>query len=115
MNNEILEKYGLTMSKLSSKFDGLITGNPIGNYIYTFKHPEDIDDFVSDINLAISGNFSQIIDPDYSGGLGWQMGNHWFAHITPTHFELWQDQFTKTIIPLEDWKQILLSWKACVE
>ncbi|HUH34343.1 MAG TPA: hypothetical protein VL022_00790 [Moheibacter sp.] len=111
MNIPILQQYGLEMKKTSKKFDGYISGNPISNYIYSFRHPDDINDFLSDINLAIEGNFSEIEDPEYGGGLG----SYWHGWITPNHFELWQDGFSKTIIPLEDWKEILLSWKECLE
>lgn len=90
----------------------MISGSPIANYIFSFRHPDDINDFVADLDLAISGNFSAITDPDYGGGMA---KSYWFAHITPDHFELWQEGFTKTIIPLEDWKEILLSWKECLE
>ncbi|MCD1117646.1 hypothetical protein [Chryseobacterium turcicum] len=111
MNKTILKKYGLVMQKTLKKFDGFISGKPIANYIYSYRHPDDVDDFISDLDLAIGGHFSQIEDPDYGSGLG----SHWFAEITPTHFELWQEGHPKTIIPLEDWKEILLSWKECLE
>lgn len=111
MNNTILQKYGLVMQKTSQKFHGIISGNPLANYLYSFRHPDDLDDFVSDLDLAISDNFSKIEDPDYGSGLG----SYWFAEITPTHFELWQEGFSKTIIPLKDWKEILLSWKECLQ
>lgn len=111
MNDILLQKYGLTMQKSFEKFHGIISGNPIANYIYNYRHPDDVDDFIADLDLAISGNFSLIEDPDYGCG----MGNYWFAHITPTHFELWQEGFDKRIIPLNDWKEILLAWKECLE
>lgn len=110
MNYTVLQQYNLIMRKTSKRFDGFISGNPISNYIYNFRHPDDIDDFIDDINLAISGNYSQIEDPDYGNGLP----NYWHAWITPIHFELWQDGFPKEIIPLQDWKEILLSWKECL-
>ncbi len=111
MNDIILQKYGLVMQKTPQKFNGIVSGNPIANYIYSFRHPDDLDDFISDLDLAISDNFSEIEDPDYGDGLG----NHWFAEITPTHFKLWQEGFSKTIIPLKDWKEILLSWEECLQ
>lgn len=99
------------MQKSPERFFGIISGDPIANYIFFFRHPDDVDDFVSDIDLALAGRFSEIEDPDHGTGLG----NHWFAEITPTHFELWQEGHAKKLIPLEDWKEILLSWKECVE
>lgn len=99
------------MQKSPGRFHGIISGDPIANYIYHYRHSDDIDDFIADLDLAISSSFSQIEDPDYGDGLG----NHWFAEITPTHFELWQEGHAKKLIPLEDWKEILLSWKECVE
>lgn len=111
MNSTVLQKYSLEMWKTGKKFDGYVAGNPIAAYIYNFRHPEDVDDFISDINLAINGNFQQIEDPEYGGGLG----SYWHAWITPDHFELWQTGFAKDIIPLTDWKEILLSWKECLE
>lgn len=112
MNSAVLQKYNLVMQKTSEKFNGIISGHPIANYIYSFRHPDDIDDFITDLDLAISGNFSSINDPDYGGGL---VTSYWFANITPDYFELWQEGYPKTIIPLEDWKEILLSWKECLE
>ncbi|MFY1045937.1 hypothetical protein [Chryseobacterium sp. GP-SGM7] len=111
MNHKVLQKYGLTMAKSPKKFHGIIYGNPIANYIYNYRHPDDVADYIADLDLAISGNFSKIEDPDHGGG----MGNYWFAQITPTHFELWQEGHEKIIIPLEDWKEILLAWKECLE
>lgn len=111
MNLTILNQYNLEMKKGESKYDAYVFGNTISNYIYSFRHPDDVDDFLSDVNLAINGNYQQIEDPEYSGGIG----SHWHAWITPTNFELWQEGFPKTIIPLQDWKEILLSWKECLE
>ncbi len=111
MNIPILQQYNLAMRKGQKKYDAYISGNSISNYIYAYRHPDDIEDFIKDINLAINDNYQQIEDQEYSGG----NGSHWHAWITPTHFELWQDGFTKTIIPLQDWREILISWKECLE
>jgi hypothetical protein len=100
------------MQKTPEPFHGIISGDPIAHYIAGLRHPDDLDDFIADLDLAISGHFSQIEDPDYGND---SLGSYWFAHITPTHFELWQEGHPKEIIPLEDWKEILLSWKECVE
>lgn len=99
------------MQKSPERFHGIISGDPIANYIYNYRHPDNIDDCIADLDLGIFGNFSQIEDPDY----GDDLGNYWFAEITPTHFELRQEGHAKKMIPLEDWKEILLSWKECVE
>lgn len=112
VNNTILQKYGLTMQTTSRKFHGIISGPPIANYIAGFRHPDDIDDFITDLDLAISNNFHKINDPDYGSN---ELGSYWFAEITPNHFKLWQEGYPKKIIPLEDWKEILLLWKKHIE
>lgn len=87
------------MQKTSEKFLGIISGGTIGNYIAGFRHPDDIDDFIVDLDLAASGNFHQINNPDYGSSV---LGSYWFARITPNHFELWQEGYPKKIIPLEE-------------
>ncbi|MFP3832072.1 hypothetical protein [Chryseobacterium sp. SIMBA_028] len=100
------------MQKTSEKFCGIVSGDPIANYITGFRHPDDIEDFIADLDLTTSGNFHKINDPDYGSNA---LGSYWFARITPIHFELWQEGHPKKIIPLEDWKAILLSWKECIK
>lgn len=112
MNFTILNQYNLEMRKGEKEFDVYISGDSIGNYLYGFRLPKDVELFISDVNLAINGNYSQIEDPDYGNSF---LGSYWYAWITPTHFELWQNSSPKRIIPLEDWKEILLSWKECLE
>lgn len=113
MNTDILKKYGLVMKKTSEKFYGDVSGSPIlSAYIFFYRHPEDVQDFISDIELAINGEFNQIEDSDKSViDFG---GNTIFAYITPTHFKISTDGQLHNI-PLEDWKEILLSWKECLD
>lgn len=111
MNKTILQKYGLEMRKTPEKFNGYIAGSPIASYISMYRHPDDIDDLVAEIDLAMNGHFNQIEDPDHGGGIG----SYWFAQITPLNFELWQEGYPKLMIPLQEWKEILLSWKKCLE
>lgn len=115
MNYQILDQYGLSMSKTTNKYAPFIEG-PLEAYIYNFRYAPNVQSFIDDINLAINGQFNQIKNPDWSAGL--TMDSQWWAFITPTHFEIWhnsQDETQKQIIPLIDWKEILLSWKECLE
>ena len=117
MNSAILLQYGLKMRKINEPFDGFIKG-PLEAYLYIYRHPEDVPDFIDDIQLAIDGNFTQIEDPDWGASLTSRMEEYWYALITPTHFEIRQYPAlyeSRQIIPLEDWKEILLSWKECIK
>ena len=121
MNQEILDKYGIVMSvgkfENASKGFAHIEGNLTG-YIYAYQYPEDVQDLIDDINLALNGKFSEIEDPDYGGGIDGISMPYYFAEIKPTSFEIFHnsEEFEqRQIIPLEDWKEILLSWKFCLE
>jgi len=115
MNIEILNQYNLVMRKTTIPFDGFVSG-PLEGYIYIFRHPEDVQEFIDAINLAIAGQFNEIEDPDWSSGL--TRDYYWHANITPSHFEIRYNSIPyeeRQIIPLDDWREILLSWKECLE
>lgn len=116
MNAAVLEKYGLEMKKMSKPFDADIKG-PLESYIYIFRDADNVQEFIDDIDLAINGDFDKIADPDWGASLVPGIESYWYALITPTHFEIRQyprSYEDRQIIPLEDWKQILLSWKECL-
>lgn len=118
MNYQILNKYGLTMRSTGERFWGHIEGDVIADYIFIYRNPDDVQKFIDDIDLAINNQYRQIVNPDYCASRSARPNNFWFANITPTHFELWHESENyndRRIIPLQDWKEILLSWKECVE
>lgn len=117
MNSIILQQYGLEMRKTNEPYDGYVKG-PLEAYIYLYRHPDDVQEFIDDVQLAIDGNFNQIDDPDWGGGLTPNFEAYWYAQITPTHFEIRQyptPYENRQIIPLVDWKEILISWKECLQ
>ncbi|WP_299679110.1 hypothetical protein [uncultured Dokdonia sp.] len=114
MNTAVLQKYNLIIKK--DPYWGCDISGPLEGYIDIFQYVTDVDEFINDIELAINGGFDQIEDPEWSAGRTLDL--YWNAFITPTHFEVWfytQDESEKIVIPLEDWKEILLSWKECLE
>ena len=109
MNTEILQKYNLTIRK---EIDGNcdISGDPIATYIYIYRHKDDVREFIDDLQLAIDGQFSSIEDPDKGASLS----TYFFAEITPDNFQIWQRGTEKFIIPLEDFRDILIEWHNCL-
>jgi len=112
---KILEKYQLEFFK---HHDGQAaiksSGNEawISNYIYIYRNPEDIEDYISDLELAIDGDFEQVEEVDYSGFLG----SYYNAEITGEGVEIWQDSWEdRSIIPLQDMRDILMRWKEFIE
>jgi len=76
------------------------------SFITWFKDPDTLDKFITNIDLAINGNFSLIDDPDITNNLE-------IASISPTGIEFY-DQDGQNIIgtsPLEDFKEILIGWR----
>lgn len=115
MNTAILQQYGLQFYKLDNgqcRVKG--TGNLawLSTYVYIYRDIDDLSDFISDLDLAISGNINQIEDTDYGG---WY-GSYFSAEIATEGMIIWQSSWEdRTIIPLVDMKEILLSWKEFIE
>lgn len=63
MNTQILEQYNIQLRKLE---DGCkdITGH-LGSFLIIYRCPEDVSEFIEDLNLAINNQFNQIEDPDW--------------------------------------------------
>lgn len=112
MNKEILKQYHVEFYRRSDGGRFLnLDRNWLSTYIYTFRDIEITIEFIEDLNLALNGNFSQIGVPDWSV----TVGEYWYAHITPYGFEIWQDGLKKTVIPLLDMLEIMISWKEFLE
>ena len=76
------------------------------SFITEFKDPNTLDKFITNVNMAINGNFSLINDPDLTNKLE-------IEFISPTEIEFY-DQDGQNIIgtsPLEDFKEILIGWR----
>lgn len=117
MNIAVLHKYGLEMRKTPQPFNGYVKGF-LSSYLIVFRHPDDVQDFIDNVDLAINGNFNEVEDPDFSEGLVMDPRTRWIAYLTPVNFEIRhynQSYEDRLIIPLADWKEILMSWKECLE
>jgi len=107
MNKQILDQYNISFYKESNNTKYIIGGNVIGSYLYVWRIIEDIDDFLADINLCLSGQIAYVEDTDYSDGLlklygtlkhneliiSDEAGSHWVS------------------VPLSDFKDLLLAWR----
>ncbi len=116
MNKAVLDQYNLTISKKSNgQCD--ITGHWLATYIYIFRVADNVQGFIDDIDLAINNQYSSIEDPDYTAG--YSAGPHFtfYGLITETGFEVWEvaNPSGKMIIPLNDMKEILVSWLSCLK
>ena len=84
------------------------------SFISEYKSIPLINKVLSDVNLAIAGNFNQIIDAEISN-------NHGFTWITATGIEFWDDDgYIPTsplpnLYPLNKFKELLTEWKTFLE
>lgn len=81
-------------------------GDPDIGHVIGFKDIRVIDENIVNLELAMSGNFDQIIDPDFTNG-------DFIAFITPTAIEFW-DYDAENIIgygSLSDFHELLIAWR----
>lgn len=112
MNKQVLRQYNIEFYENSESGKFLNSDkNWLSTYIYSFRDIQTVTEFIDDLNLALNGDFNQISDPDWSV----RIGEYWNAHITDSGFEIWQNSTEKTIIPLFDMSEIMISWKEFLE
>ena len=109
MSIEILNQYNLQIQRRLGRGCN-ISGHWLSTYIYIFRDKDDVREFIDDLQLAIDGQFSSIEDPDKGASLS----TYFFAEITPDNFQIWQRGTEKFIIPLEDFRDILIEWHNCL-
>jgi len=106
MNTEVLNAYNISFLTNHNGDKYLDGKTALSSYLYTWRQSDDIDDFLADINLCLNGDFLKIEEPYYHDSIG----N--YGDLTPTSLILsGKGNYNPTEIPLEDFKQILLSWK----
>lgn len=107
MNTEILNAYNisfLTDHKGNKHPDGKTA---LSSYLDAWRDLEDIDDFLTDINLCLNGDFSEIKEPYYHYSM-----IKIYGELTLTSLILsGTGHYNSTAIPLVDFKEILLSWR----
>ena len=79
----------------------------ISSYLAIWRPSSDIDDFLSDIDLCLNGHYDEIEDPEYSD---WTL--QLYGTLTANTLVISdKERINSTIIPLSDFKELLLSWK----
>jgi hypothetical protein len=107
MNTAILKMYNIEFYKKQNNYKVPDGRTPLSSYLYAWRTRNDIDNFLIDINLALSGKHSAIEDPDYYYDLLNINGR-----ITPDKLILSSlDGSNALQIPLNDFKEILTSWR----
>ena len=108
---EVLEKYQLKFYKLADgRVDVKSDGDFIilSDFIFIYRDVEDVEDFISDLNLAINNSIDDIDDNDYGG----QLGSYYNAEIMENGLVIWQEVWEDRLtVPLEDMRDILQEWK----
>ena len=106
MNAQILNKYGFNFIKRADgeRIISNMGTSYIAAYIWECNDPELIDEYISDINLCLSGQYELVEEPDKSSSTI-------YARLYPNG--LYFDENDK--LPLEDLKELLLSWKEFLE
>lgn len=112
MNTEyvnVLKKYGITMTKRGSGIKEMHSNSYLSTFICFWTLPENIDEFVYDIDLCLNNKYDQIEDPDWSIYT-------FTTEITPEGLRIYDVDDNNTITgfdiyPLQDIKYLLLAWK----
>lgn len=117
---KIREKYNLKFLNIHGRKQVSFDHNELlGRYLYIYNHEDYVDEFLEQINLAQNGQlqnsefFLYGSNPpviDYSADDG---GAYFNALISDTSLVLFEEEIINDsiTIPLEDLKEILLSWK----
>ncbi|MDN3581043.1 hypothetical protein [Mucilaginibacter flavus] len=108
MNMEILEKYNVVFYR-NTEGKKLTNGqNPISSYIDIWRHADDIEDFLSDVNLCLNGQIELVEDTDYSDPL-----RQIYGTLTSDNLIVSSKGGANPInIPLADFKILLFAWRA---
>jgi len=111
MNSIILQQYGIRFTKTTK---GIVnaTANDfnLGALIALFSYKDDVQLLLTDINLALNGQFNQIENPSWGMELGLDI---YFGIINDdmTFSVYYENNPTNSIdYPLNDIKEIFISW-----
>lgn len=108
MNSAILQKYGFGFIKNASG-DKLITNTAtsfIASYISEINDIDGINNYINDINLTLAGQYDLVRD----------IGKGVPGFIATLYPEgLYFSGSSGFMLPLEDLKELLLSWKEFLE
>jgi hypothetical protein len=107
MNREILAKYEITFERNESGQWKAESNSLMAIFLLPYRHPDDITNFLNDVEKCISGDFKEVADPDYDNAIF-----NVYGTLSPGTFELFQDGGkNREVYPITDFKEILLSWK----
>lgn len=106
-----LTQYGIGFVKKNKGVKELSGNSALAGFIEAWGHfaaPDDIGDFIADIDKAMSGQFHLVEDPDYSI-------HTYTADLTPQGLKLYKYNSNDHIIgndtfPLEDIRILLAAW-----
>ncbi|KFC19674.1 hypothetical protein [Chryseobacterium sp. FH1] len=110
MNFKILNQYNIKFKKSNELVFTTTANFNLGALISLFKSKESVEHLISDINLALNGNYSQILDPNYAMELGQDI---YFGIINNdmTFSVYYENNPIQSIdYPLNDIKEIFSSW-----
>ena len=110
MNFKILNQYNIKFKKRNKLVFATASNFNLGAYISIFKSKETVQHIMSDIDLALNGNYSQIFDPNYGMELGQDI---YFGIINNdmTFSIYYENNPTQSVdYPLNDIKEIFSSW-----
>jgi len=111
MNKQILKQYDTEFYKLKTGRKIIRVTNRVNSYIFMYRIAEDVEDILSDINLALEGRLNEVVDPYYIGD-----GFSNRGELTSSEFIIYSPgSSTRIIVPLNDFKELLSSWKEYLE
>lgn len=108
-----LPYYGLTFYKKENGSFNVQSSShrSLAIYIYIYRYKEDVQMLLSDINLALSGQFNQIEDPSWGGDLG---GDVYSGIINSNITFTVLTDYDSIDYPLLDIQNIFTSWLAFI-
>lgn len=107
MDSPILKKYNVSFYKNDKGRKFTDGKNVVSSYLAIFRTISDIDDFLIDVDLCLSNNFDRVHDPDYSDGTLELYGTLTVNKLIISD----REQINCTVIPLVEFKELLLSWR----
>ncbi|MDY0088734.1 MAG: hypothetical protein RBR78_00040 [Flavobacteriaceae bacterium] len=120
MNYTILNQYDIKFVNVNGRKKVSFKGNElIERYIYTFKDVTTLNELIADVNLAINGqiedteNYLYESNPPVADVARDDGGAYIFADLMANGVMIYENEIINDsiTIPLEDFKEILLSWK----
>jgi hypothetical protein len=107
MKCDILKKYNVSFLKDAEGCKYSDGKNVLSSYLFIWRDIDDINDFLIDIDLCLSGRFNEVEDPDYNDSL-----LKIYGRLTPDALILsGEGGVNPSSVPLSDFKAILESWR----